>query len=433
MLVCAKKDGTPRRTVDLQALNKYGISETHHTQSSFHQARSVPHNKKKTVFDAWNGYHSVPLHPDDRHLTTFITPWGHYRYCVVPQGYVTSGDAYTRRYDNIVVHIPNKTKCVEDTLLWTDTVEESFWQAVNWLDVSGRKGIILNPVSIRRCYLLCMLLIKVWTQFWLELSLLYFGPASLLQALRYELDVITAIALPHPNPVLHPPISPAYPFQCVCADFFHNGRVYYLVVVDRYSNWPIVEVATSGTQGLISCLRLVFVTYGISNELTSDGGPEFTATVTCQFLKDWGVSHRLSSVTFPHSNCRAEVGMKTVKRILMNNTGPRGSLDTDAFQWAMLQYRNTPDCETKLSPAECVFGRPIRDLIPIHPGRYTPTVPGGKHWKHARKPWGTDTCRMLNDGLNTLVAYLILLLVTMSVYRIKLAPILENGTKLGVS
>ena len=253
-------------------------------------------------------------------------------------------------------------------------------------------------------------------------------PAS--TEIRARCDHCNRIAPSQPSAPPVPPISPAYPFH---ADFFHNGRVYYLVVVDRYSNWPIVEVATSGTHGLISCLRLVFVTYGISNELTSDGGPEFTATVTCQFLKDWGVSHRLSSVTFPHSNCRAEVGMKTVKRILMNNTGPRGSLDTDAFQWAMLQYRNTPDCETKLSPAECVFGSPIRDLIPIHPGRYTPTIPGRKHWKHARKPWGTDTCRMLNDGLNTLVAYVILLLVIMSVYRIKLAPILENGTKLGVS
>ena len=29
----------------------------------------------KTVTDAWNGYHCVPLRENDRHLTTFITPW----------------------------------------------------------------------------------------------------------------------------------------------------------------------------------------------------------------------------------------------------------------------------------------------------------------------------------------------------------------------
>ncbi|CAB4041678.1 Hypothetical predicted protein, partial [Paramuricea clavata] len=51
MVVCAKKNGQPRRTVDLQALNLHATRETHHTQSPFHQARSVPTNKKKTIFD----------------------------------------------------------------------------------------------------------------------------------------------------------------------------------------------------------------------------------------------------------------------------------------------------------------------------------------------------------------------------------------------
>ena len=85
MVICAKKNGKPRRTVDFQALNIHATRETHHTQSPFHQAHSVPCNTKKTVLDCWNGYHSVPLHPDDRHLTTFITPWGRYHYKTAPR------------------------------------------------------------------------------------------------------------------------------------------------------------------------------------------------------------------------------------------------------------------------------------------------------------------------------------------------------------
>lgn len=50
MVVCAKKNGKPRRTVDFQALNAHAIRETHHTQSPFHQARSVPQDKKKKRF-----------------------------------------------------------------------------------------------------------------------------------------------------------------------------------------------------------------------------------------------------------------------------------------------------------------------------------------------------------------------------------------------
>ena len=70
-----------------------------------------------------------------------------------------------------------------------------------------------------------------------------------------------------------------------------------MVVVDRYPGWPIVQQSRDGSSGLVKCLREIFVTYGIADELSSDGGPEFTAEETQQLLSNWGVHHPLICCT----------------------------------------------------------------------------------------------------------------------------------------
>ena len=70
-------------------------------RSPYVSAQGIPLNTWRTVTDARNGYHSIPLHPDDKYLTTFITQWGRYRYLRAPQGYASSGDGFNRRMDKI--------------------------------------------------------------------------------------------------------------------------------------------------------------------------------------------------------------------------------------------------------------------------------------------------------------------------------------------
>ena len=119
----------------------------------------------------------------------------------------------------------------------------------------------------------------------------------------------------------------------------------------------------SGSRGLVACLRSLFATFGVPEELSSDGGPEFTAGGTKEFLDRWGVRHRLSSAYHPQSNGRAEVAVKATKRLMQANLGPTGTLDSDRFLRALLQLRNTPDPDCDLSPAQILFGRPIRDSL----------------------------------------------------------------------
>ena len=66
-----------------------------------------------------------------------------------------------------------------------------------------------------------------------------------------------------------------YPFQCVCNDFFDHGGYHYSVLVDRYSNYLIVERDRGGAKGLIDSLKRTFSTFGIPNEMATNEGSEF--------------------------------------------------------------------------------------------------------------------------------------------------------------
>ena len=81
------------------------------------------------------------------------------------------------------------------------------------------------------------------------------------------------------------------------------------------------------------------------------------------FLITWSVNHRISSVYFPQSDGPVEVAGKTVKQLLMANLSSNGDLNNNCFVHAILQLGNTsyPDCG--ISPAEVVFGHPLRDAF----------------------------------------------------------------------
>ena len=151
MVTVPKKDGKPRRTVDFQPGNKACLRETHHTPPPFDMVSSIPPNSYKTVLDAFNGYHQVMLDEESRRLTTFITEYGRYQYLRTPQGHCSAGDAYTKRYDDIVAGVERQCKCIDDTLLHDADIEQAFFHTFDYLKLCGSNGVTLNPDKFKFC------------------------------------------------------------------------------------------------------------------------------------------------------------------------------------------------------------------------------------------------------------------------------------------
>ena len=113
-------------------------------QAPFNLVSSIPAGQFKTVLDAWNGYHSLPLSPKSKEAFTFIIEFGRYRYCRAPQGSYTSGDTYTRHLEDITAEFERKVRFIDDSWLCDQDIESAFWHMFDYIKTCADNGIVFN-------------------------------------------------------------------------------------------------------------------------------------------------------------------------------------------------------------------------------------------------------------------------------------------------
>ena len=141
MVIVGKANGEPRRVVDFQPLNRHATRETSHEVSIPPGTQCPQGGEEERV----RLVERIPLSAN--------TPGGHallYIYHTLgtvplPDRPPGVGDGYTARFDSIIEDVPNKTKCVDDTLLWSSNIEQAFHDAADWLRRCGANEITLNP------------------------------------------------------------------------------------------------------------------------------------------------------------------------------------------------------------------------------------------------------------------------------------------------
>ena len=170
-----------------------------------------------------------------------------------------------------------------------------------------------------------------------------------------------------PSPTREPlqqDVVPSRPFEMATSDLFQVGTSHFAVYADRYSGYPLVAEfsAVPTTSTLIRAFRKFFSMMGVPNRLRSDQGPQYESKQMQDFLRDWAVQWTPSSPHNPQSNGHAEVSVKAVKHLLKKC---QGKFNSDEFHAGLLELRNAPR-EDGLSPAQRLFGHPLRSRVPAH-------------------------------------------------------------------
>ena len=145
------------------------------------------------------------------------------------------------------------------------------------------------------------------------------------------------------------PETPNRPWQRVAADLFEFERRTYLVTSDYYSDFFELEHLRSPSS--VCVIRKLKVT---------DNGAQFTSRDFLKFWRDWDFEHLTSSPHHSQGNGKAESAVKEAKKIL-RKCRASGS---DAFL-AFLDHRNTPPASVQVSPAQRLFNRRSRSLLPM--------------------------------------------------------------------
>ena len=162
-----------------------------------------------------------------------------------------------------------------------------------------------------------------------------------------------------PLPMQTPEI-PKRPWQKIAIDLFqHQGRDY-LITVDYYSDYfEIDRLYSTTSKSIIKALEPHLARNGTVDVLISDNCPNLVSNEFAQFCSQWEIEHVTISPHHSVSNGKIEATVKIAKMLMKKCKKSGYNLNL-----ALLDYRNTPSKEIGLSPAQRMFSRRTKTLLP---------------------------------------------------------------------
>ena len=135
---------------------------------------------------------------------------------------------------------------------------------------------------------------------------------------------------------------------------------------------PEVEIVRStAATTIIPKLDRIFAAHGIPDIVKSDNGPPFSGHEFAAYADEKSFQHQKITLLWPAAKGEPERFMRKLSKTVKTSSIEGKNWKQDIQQF-FLQYRATPHSTTGKSPAELLFGRPIKTKLPNVP----PTGPG---------------------------------------------------------
>ncbi|GBN89991.1 Transposon Ty3-G Gag-Pol polyprotein [Araneus ventricosus] len=122
--IAPKRDGKVRIFVDLIELNKNVMRELHPLPKAEYSLNLLTGAKIFSKLDANSGFWQISLDKKSSYLTTFITPFGRFRFQRLPFRISSAPEHFQRRMSQMLEGISGTIYHIDDILIWGSTQEE---------------------------------------------------------------------------------------------------------------------------------------------------------------------------------------------------------------------------------------------------------------------------------------------------------------------
>ncbi|XP_063586253.1 uncharacterized protein LOC134763615 [Penaeus indicus] len=108
---------------------------------------SIGESKFITVLDLLKGYYQVPLSPEARQITAFVTPNGFYNYCVLPFGLKNAPSSFQRLTGSIIRGLKGVKVYIDDLVVYSSKWEDHVATLRSLFERLQDAGLTVNLVK----------------------------------------------------------------------------------------------------------------------------------------------------------------------------------------------------------------------------------------------------------------------------------------------